>query len=200
MPDTVVSVKLWPFGAIPISRNKGLALGYWIDIIIWVENSPRAKANVKTPIMWDVPCPSDSATGIIPNVASEELFLLQKCNCMAMSCCCPLNHVTSNRIKSWTGENHLNSDLCDPSSTVHSKPDWLKYFTIDVINTIGSTDKRAPSLRERTEELQWCLSNSSMIRNNYSNADPIPSACRMLLCLEIASKMKSTQGHKRREE
>lgn len=102
MPDTVVSVKLWPFGAIPISRNKGLALGYWIDIIIWVENShPRAKANV--------PCPY-SATGIVPNVASEELFLLQKCNCMAMSCCCPLNRVTSNRIKSWTGENHLNSD------------------------------------------------------------------------------------------
>lgn len=41
MPDTVVSVK--PFGAIPISRNKGLTLGYWIDIIIWVENSHRGQ-------------------------------------------------------------------------------------------------------------------------------------------------------------
>lgn len=70
--------------------------------------------------------PQGSILMLLNLVASEELFLFQKCDCMVMSCCCPLNHVTSNKIKSCIGENHLNSDydiLVRSLSTVLSKPD-----------------------------------------------------------------------------
>lgn len=69
---------------------------------------------------------------------------------------------------------------------------------MDFINIIGFTDKRAPCLREITEELQRSFSTGSMIRDGYSNAGQIPSSCCVLLGRVISSKMKSTQGKNKR--